>query len=318
MDRLLQAAKDYWTTLGILGGAVVSAYVAWSQIQSIGYFKPNALFIIGLVLFFGFTIIAVIKMQRNQRRMKQGENKAEPPQSSGSAKSTNQNGGVTVGQANIINYYGGEIQEPRVQEHQQNISDVSIDAPLPMFAPAIMSFTVTNKGSRKLLNCHAKLRVDEIHNRMFWPHPSNWYPKKIRWTVDSESGDVDLRPNEPEYLDVLELGLEHFRFLFHGDTSLSAGTYEPQNLNLSQRIWLSHTHYDIEIQLSGEDMDRNSIQVTSEFILSFRTFGNQNIRFDPGDTPLGIPRYDNNAPNASCRMSIKRVISKENISEYMD
>ena len=42
----------------------------------------------------------------------------------------------------------------------------------------------------------------------------------------------------------------------------------------------------------------------------------QNIKFAPGDTPLGKPYIDNKIPEPACRMNIRKVISKDDLYQY--
>jgi hypothetical protein len=246
----------------------------------------------------------------------------KPNQESHEGVSVHINGNV---QGNIIIGNDNAIQSQAISENSVGAQSTKllIEAPFPIRGPMVNRFTVINKGDQKITDCHARLVVTEIHRNqsgvMFIPHPSSYlYPKNILWATFSRNGHIDLRPNEPNYLDVLELGQQHFRFLFDGDQPLPKGTVEPKNLNKEQTEWLSHRHHLIEITLFGDNISGNPVEIKSEFIINFMVVGNQNIKFATGDTPMGIPYIDENIPEIGCLMSVKKVTSHNDLNEYLE
>lgn len=208
------------------------------------------------------------------------------------------------------------IHEGKVPRHSDNSENaeeevkepsILIEPPSTMRGPAVYPFVVTNQGSQKLTGCYAKLEAAEMHfdsdPASFQNKPPIIYPDKILWQSKSET--IELRPNDPNYLNVLELGKHHFRFLFFGDKPLSAGEFEPENLTREQRLWLSHTKYMIRITLFGDDKDGVSWEIQKEFALIFMVLDNEYTRNVVKVKPL-----------SSCAMKIREMTSQNDVERY--
>lgn len=177
--------------------------------------------------------------------------------------------------------------------------EIVVESPFtPMPAFTVVKFRIENKSQKKLTGCYVRLNVIEVHrgeNRItLQPYPDSLYPNKILWAGSSVNGNVDLRPSAPEYLSVLELGQEHFRFLFQGDKPLPDGTHEPEHLTDSQTIWLSHANYIIELTLFCDDVNNEPVRIENKFVLNFTIARSQ---------------------EPSCQMTIEKMVSDENVLE---
>lgn len=73
MEKLCQAAKDWWEFLGIIGGGIMTAWGYISNISSFNIFHPNELFLVGLLIFLISVAIAVFKAKKRSRENKNKE-----------------------------------------------------------------------------------------------------------------------------------------------------------------------------------------------------------------------------------------------------
>ena len=216
-----------------------------------------------------------------------------------------------------ISQFKDKASETPVEQPLQPVANtVLIDTPFHLQEPNVYRFTIRNEGKKKIIGCHAKIDVTTLEKNLaggvaFLPHPPNYmYPNNVLWKTKSINGNVDLIPGDPNYLDVLELGREHFRFLFDGDKPLLKGQFEPKNKDTDNNEWLPKGHYFLEITLFGENADGSPFIEKNPFRLHLMVSGNNNVVFP---TNGGKPYIENNLPETSCMMSIRKLSSGENI-----
>jgi hypothetical protein len=155
---------------------------------------------------------------------------------------------------------------------------INVFAPLPHDYAGVVKFQVYNNEKSKLEECFIKLSVMEKHVNadgqvIYFEHPAEWYPKALLWGKPaSEDGKITIAGKDREFLDAIELGKEHFRFLFHGDIPLPEGTYEPENLSKAQYKWLDHPYIGIRLDLFGV-MDGNDVHVSFIFVVELHRMG---------------------------------------------
>ncbi|MGA7193755.1 MAG: hypothetical protein WBW94_09000, partial [Anaerolineales bacterium] len=155
---------------------------------------------------------------------------------------------------------------------------INIFTPLPHDYAGVVKFQVNNNETSKLEECFVKLRVMEKHitmdNQVYYSeHPAEWYPKPLLWDKPApEDGKINIAGGDHEFLNAIELGKSHFRFLFCSDNPLPKGTYEPENLSKAQYKWLDHSYIGVQFDLFGV-MNGKDVHLTEIFVVELHRMG---------------------------------------------
>jgi len=211
MEKIWIAIKDWWVVTVAFASAIYSAYEIATQLFTFGFFKPNYLFAVTLILFLLFGSIAIIKAVKKNREEKKA---TTPDELNIGVQSIKQSGGLTADTINIHTIPN--------QQDENNSKEVDLTIVPQEKIPGGNSniiIGITN-NENKAVNCRV-----EIHGIFNKAHKNikreiSQYSNLFSWSGGSENGTKEILAGLDGTVNLVERRTNAYGiyFLFHENT----------------------------------------------------------------------------------------------------